>query len=110
MARNKDKDYILKIMSIKAPNGYKFDFTNYLLNPHIAYDYPSFKKTISEDEETATIRRVYYFKYYNGTGEYREEIFTEKKNGDTWQVVHNRTEKVLAESKRFSLKKLITFC
>lgn len=110
MKRNLKKDYIIKLVKTEAPNGYKFDIANYLHNPSYSHDYPAFIKVIDEDEETQTIRRVYYFKYYNGTGEYREETYTLKKNGETWQLVRTQAEKMLEESARFNLKKLLTFC
>ena len=69
MARNLKKDYIKKILSMEAPNGYKFDIANYLYNPAYGNDYPAFQKVIAETEDTETIRRVYYMKHYDGTGE-----------------------------------------
>lgn len=111
MSRNLKRDYILKIMKIDAPNGYKFDLANYLHNPSYHYDYPSFIKEIAEDQETITMRRVYYFKYYNGTGEYREEIYKVNKSEEgTWHIVKNPKENMLEESKRFNINKLLTFC
>ena len=89
MSRNLKPEYINKIRSVEAPNGYKFDIANYLYNPSYDNDYPSFVKMISETEDTQTFRRVYYFKYYNGTGEYT---------------------KVLEASNRYNVKKLLTFC
>lgn len=110
MARNLKTDYIMKILKTNVPNGYKFDLVNYLHNPAFSYEYPSFRKVIGETEDTLTIRRVFYFKYYNGSGEYKEEIFTEKKNGDAWQVVNKIKESVLEKSNRYNIKKLLTFC
>lgn len=110
MARNLKKEYIMKIVKMEVPNGYKFDLANYLHNPAFGYEYPSFKKTIEETEDTLTIRRVFYFKYWDGSGEYKEEIFTVKKNDDVWQVVSTRSESVLEKSNRYNIKKLLTFC
>jgi len=110
MARNRKPEYINKIRKIQAPNGYKFDLANYLCNPSYDYDYPSFIKIISEDETTMTLRRVFYFKYYDGSGEYREEIYKRIKNGSEWQIARNTTENVLEKSNRFNINKLLTFC
>lgn len=110
MARNLKPDYINKVRAIPAPNGYKFDIANYLYNPSLDNEYPAFIKMTSETEDTQTFRRVYYFKYYDGTGEYMEEEFTRKKNGDAWQIVSGRHEKVLEKSNRFNINKLLTFC
>lgn len=110
MSRNLKPEYINKIRTIEAPNGYKFDIANYLYNPSYDNDYPSFVKMISETEDTQTFRRVYYFKYWDGTGEYTEEVFTRKKNGDSWQIVTGRTENILEASNRYNVKKLLTFC
>lgn len=110
MARNTKPEYINKIRALEAPNGYKFDIANYLYNPSYNYEYPSFIKMISETEDTQTFRRVYYFKYWDGSGEYNEETFTHKKNGDSWQIVTCRTEKTLESSNRFNVNKLLTFC
>lgn len=108
--RNRKPEYIKKMINTEAPNGYKFDLANYLYNPSFDYDYPSFLKMIEQTETTETYKRIYYFKYYDGEGEYLEEIFTRIKDGDAWQVVKNRTEKSLEKSNRFNLKKLLSFC
>jgi len=110
MSRNLKPDYIRKLIETQAPNGYKFDAANYLYNPHLSHEYPSFIKTIAETEKTTTIRRVYYFKHYDGTGEYMEETYETEKSGGTWQFVKQRTENILAQSNRFSLKTLLSFC
>lgn len=110
MSRNLKPEYINKIRAIEAPNGYKFDIANYLYNPSLDNEYPSFIKMIEESENLQKFRRVYYFKYYNGSGEYLEEFFTREKNGDKWQIVKNRTENVLEASDRYNIKKLLTFC
>ena len=110
MSRNLKPEYINKIRAIEAPNGYKFDLANYLYNPAYDNEYPAFVKMIDETEDTQTFRRVYYFKYHDGTGEYMEEIFTRKKNGEACQVVSCRTEKLLEASNRYNVKKLLTFC
>lgn len=110
MSRNLKKDYILKIAKMEVPNGYKFDLANYIHNPSCSYDYPSFKKIIEEDSEMITFRRVFYFKYYGGSGEYREEVYKVKKNEEGWQIVKMIKEKMLEESNRYNLKKLLTFC
>ena len=69
MARNLKPEYINKIRKLEAPNGYKFDIANYLYNPAYGNEYPAFQKVIAETETEQTIRRVYYFKHYDGTGE-----------------------------------------
>lgn len=108
MARNTKPEYIKKLLKLEAPKGYKFDVANYLYNPAYGYDYPAFIKIIDEDETTETIRRVYYFKYYGGTGEYKEEIYKRDKSKEGWQVITNRQEKTLEESNRFNLNKLLS--
>lgn len=112
MARNLKKEYIKKMINTVAPNGYKFDLMNYLYNPALENDYPAFRKIIDEDEETYTVRRVYYFKYWNGTGEYIDEIYTVKKNNDDskWVVVDVKSKNILKQSNRFNLNQLLTFC
>lgn len=110
MARNLKPEYIKKIRAIEAPNGYKFDIANYLYNPSYDYEYPSFLKMINESETTQTFRRVYYFKYWDGTGEYKAEVYIREKNGEDWQVINNCTETVLEQSNRFNIKKLLTYC
>ena len=110
MARNLKFEYINRIRKIEAPNGYKFDIANYLYNPAYGYDYPAFVKMIDETETTQTFRRVYYFKYWDGTGEYKAEEYTREKDGGDWQVVKNHTETVLEQSNRYNVNKLLTFC
>lgn len=110
MSRNLKVSYIKKLLETEAPNGYKFDVANYLHNPALYYEYPSFIKLVAEDETTATYRRVYYFKYYDGTGEYLAEVFQRKKNGEEWQVVKKVSEEKLEQANRFNLNKLLSFC
>lgn len=108
--RNLKRDYIKKILTIKAPNGYKFDLANYIGNPAYDYDYPSFYKVIAETDTEITKRRVYYMKYYNGGGEYCAETYTLNKDGDTWQIARNHKSETLEEASRFNINKLLTFC
>lgn len=110
MARNLKPAYINKIRKLEAPNGYRFDIENYLCNPSIDSNYPAFMKVIEETETEEIIRRVYYFKYCDGSGEYKEEIFTRKKDGGEWQVVKHRTEKTLEVASRYNVKRLLQFC
>lgn len=110
MARNLKPEYINKIRKLEAPNGYTFDIANYLYNPAYGNDYPAFMKVIEETETEQTIRRVYYFKHYNGSGEYIAETFTRKKNEDGWQIVKGRREEVLEVASRYNVKKLLQFC
>ncbi len=110
MARNVKRDYIKKILSLEVPNGYRFDIENYLHNPAFKNDYPAFQKVIAETDTVVTVRRVYYMKYYGGTGEYIAETFTYQKDGEAWQVVKNRQEVVLETASRYNVKKLLTFC
>lgn len=111
MARNRSMAFIKRMVGAKAPNGYKFDLSNYLCNPSRDHDYPSFIKKISEDETTETFRSVHYIKFYNGTGEYVEMIFSrEKAEGDGWAICKNLRENTLEPASRFSLNKLLSFC
>ena len=110
MARNLKKDYIAKLIKMETKNGYKFDLANYVANPHLSYEYPTFYKVIDSDDEKETIRRVYYMKYYGGTGEYREEIYKRRHDGGEWYTAMDVKEKTLEESSRFNIKKLISFC
>ena len=110
MARNLKPEYINKIRKLEVPNSYKFDIANYLYNPAYGNEYPAFFKVIAETETEQTIRRVYYFKHYDGTGEYIAETFTRRKDGDAWQVVKSRTKEVLETAGRYNVKKLLTFC
>ena len=111
MSRNLKKEYINKLIKTAAPNGYKFDIANYLYNPSYDCDYPAFIKTIEETPETITIKRIYYFKHYDGSGEYIEEVFSKPgKSGNGWSVTKEISKKVLEESNRFSLKKILEHC
>ena len=110
MARNRTPEYINKVRAIEAPNGYKFDIANYLYNPAYGNEYPAFIKMIDETEGTQTFRRVYYFKYHDGSGEYIAEEYTVEKGSGSWQIAKNRTETILERATRYSIKKLLTFC
>ena len=83
MSRNRTLAYINRFRKMEAPNGYKFDIANYLYNPSMDNEYPAF---------------------------HIAETFTREKNGDAWQVVTNRTQKVLERSNRYNVKKLLSFC
>lgn len=110
MSRNRTPAYINRFRKMEAPNGYKFDIANYLYNPSMDNEYPAFIKMINQTDDIQTFRRVYYFKHYNGDGEYIAEVYTREKNGGEWQVVSNRSEKVLERSSRYNVKKLLSFC
>ncbi len=111
MSRNTKPEYINRIRKTEAPNGYKFDIANYLYNPSYDHDYPSFIKVIAEDEHTRTYRRYYYFKHYNGTGEYltRLETYKDKDGGSGWSFTTPKDETILAHDNRFNLKRLLSF-
>lgn len=109
MSRNLKKEYINKLIKTVAPNGYKFDVANYLYNPACDCEYPAFVKVIEETPETITTKRIYYFKYYDGSGEYIEEIFS-RPNTTGWEITSKKSEKVLEKSNRFSLKKILEYC
>ena len=110
MARNLKRDYLKKLAGIETANGYKVDLANYVYNPNLMYEYPALKKVISETDDTLTLSTVYYFKYYNGGGEYIHQIHTEpKESTNTWFVVRNKEEQTLEEANRFNLNKLIQY-
>lgn len=107
MARNLKKENLKKLAGIETKNGYKVSLADYVYNPALMYNYPVLYKVVDEDEKSRTIRQVYYFKYYDGTGEYITETHTEPRDSsDTWYVIRDKVEKTLEESKRFSLKRL----
>lgn len=109
MSRNLKPEYIRKLIKTEAPKGYKFDLANYLHNPSYAHEYPSFCKTISEDDSAIIQRRVYYMKHYDGSGEYLERMMTFEKtdDGQVWKIAKKVTENILETSNRFNLKKLL---
>ena len=108
MARNLKKDYLKKLLAVKTKNGYTVDVKNYICNPNLAHSYPNLSKIIKETPEELTISTVYYFKYYNGTGEYIHTTHTApNEKAGTWYIAKDKTEVVLEASNRFSLTKLI---
>ena len=112
MARNLKKEYIMKLIKTEAPNGYKFDLANYLHNPSYDHEYPSFRKTIAEDEKTVTINEIRYFKHYDGTGNYESVTSTFEKAGEVggWNIARNVKTEVLGTGNRFNLNTLLSFC
>ena len=101
MSRNLKRDYLKKLIGITTANGYKVDVNNYVYNPNLT-------KVIEETAEAYTISTVYYFKYYNGTGEYIHTVHqAPKQEAGTWYMVKEKSEKVLETSDRFNLNKLI---
>ena len=110
MSRNLKRDYLKKLLSVTTANGYKVDVNNYVYNPHHGHDYPNLTKVIKETPEELTISTVYYFKYYDGTGEYIHTTHTApNEKAGTWYIAKDKTETVLEASSRFSLNKLIKF-
>ena len=111
MARNRKPEYMKKLLKATTPNGYRFDIANYLHNPSLDHEYPSFIKQIAEDEEKTTFRSVHYFKCWNGSGYYVEQVFDRMKaDKDAWVIVKNLRETKLEDSNRFNLTKLLSFC
>lgn len=109
MKRNFKKDYLKKLVNTEI-NGYKFDLANYLHNPHCEYDYPSFEKIINSDDEYIKVERIYYFKYYDGSGQYLKKVYKIPNNNNNWNVIYTLSDKILEESNRFNLNKLLSFC
>lgn len=108
MSRNLKKDYLKKLAGIETANGYKVDLANYVYNPNLMYEYPALKKVIAETDDSLTLSTVYYFKYYNGNGEYIHQIHTEpKESANTWYVVRDKKEETLEVANRFNLKYLM---
>jgi hypothetical protein len=110
MARNLKKDYLKKLIGIRTNNGYKVDVANYIYNPSHDNEYPSLVKILEETEDNITISRVYYFKYYDGTGEYLHKIEKAPKSKDnSWVIVSEKAETKLEANNRFNLNKLIQY-
>ena len=108
MARNLKPANLKKLSQIHTTNGYKIDLANYMYNPSYSHDYPSFIKLISETETHKTYTRLSYFKYYDGSGKYFTETFTNKIDlTNSWSISENTTQTELEKSNRFSLKHLI---
>lgn len=107
MARNLKKDYIKKLLGIETANGYKIDINNYIYNPIVSYDYPTLKKVIEETPEKITYSKIYYMKYWDGTSDYKQEIYEAPKTEETWVVCDLVVDRVLEPGTRFSLNKLI---
>jgi hypothetical protein len=109
MSRNLKSENLKKLSQVKTSNGFKIDLANYMYNPSYDHEYPSLVKLTSETETEKQYMRVYYFKYYGGTGEYLIETYSSKKNDDEnpWSITTNRKEIKLEENNRFNLKHLI---
>ena len=113
MSRNLKKEYLKKLIGIVTPNGYKCDVANYVINPSHSHEYPNFVKMISETDGIRTFRSVRYFKYFDGTGDYEEEIYDVSKADEaasSWVICHNVRTNKLESAPRFSLNKLLSFC
>jgi hypothetical protein len=107
MSRNLKREYLKKLHAIETRNGYRVDLLNYMYNPAHGYEYPALVKSVSETENEITKRRIYYMKFWDGSGAYEVETYTGKKNGDTWQLVNTIEKKVIEANNRFNLNKLI---
>lgn len=109
MARNLKKENLKKLAGIETSNGFKIDLANYIYNPSHNYEYPSLVKLTAKTEKEKQYTKVYYFKYYDGTGKYLLETHTvpKSKEDNTWVITKNHKEIELESSNRFSLKHLI---
>ena len=109
MTRNHKPQNLKKLSQITTTNGFKIDLANYLYNPSYNHDYPSLIKVTAETETEKQYTRVYYFKHYNGNGEYILETYTHKKTNDTnpWRISKKQQEIKLEDNNRFNLKHLI---
>lgn len=107
MARNLKREYLRKLVQIETKNGYKVDLGNYVSNPSFEHEYPGLRKMIEETPEKITYSNVYYFKYYDGTGEYIHKIYSAPNTGETWNIVKVESETKLEASNRFNLNKLV---
>ena len=116
MARNFKIDYLKKLAAITTKNGFKCDLLNYIKNPHLKHSYPNFQKVIEETEEKTVVKSIYFFKYYGGTAEIIEEVYTlskkEAENFGGWCMEQDRKERVLADlgKARFNLNQLLEYC
>lgn len=109
MAKNLKKENLKKLSQVTTSNGFKIDLANYIYNPSYEHDYPSLNKQIGETETEKQYMKVYYFKYYGGTGKYFMETYTSEKSkdGNMWTITKNNKKTELEASNRFSLKHLI---
>ena len=109
MARNLKKENLKKLSQIKTTNGFKIDLANYMYNPSFNHKYPNLIKLTGQTETEKYYTNVYYFKHYNGTGEYIVETYSHKidNNNSTWSIAHNSKQTELETNNRFNLKHLI---
>ena len=107
MSKNLKRDYLKKLHAIETKNGYRVDLLNYMYNPSFGHEYPDLVKTTEETETTITKTRFYYMKFWDGSGAYKMERYTGKKDGDAWQFVDTLEEKTIEANNRFNLNKLI---
>ena len=107
MARNLKPANLKKLSQIQTANGFKVDLANYMYNPSYDHDYPAFIKLTSKTETEKFYTRLYYFKYYDGTGKYFMETYSSQiDHSNSWSIAKNTIQTELEESNRFSLKKL----
>lgn len=107
MSRNLKREYLKKLHAIETRNGYKIDLANYIYNPSHDCEYPALTKIIEETPDSITKNRVFYFKYYDGTGMYQVETYTAPKESGTWVICREKNTKDIEPSNRFNLNKLI---
>lgn len=113
---NRTREQAKKYAAITAPNGYKFDAFRFLYGMSHGDEYPAFIRTVSEDDEKTTYRRIYFFKYWDKSAAICVDTFSIMKNGEAWQVINDnpnyKHEKLaeLPQGARFSVKTLLTYC
>ena len=108
MARNLKRENLKKLSQIETSNGFKIDLANYMYNPSYNHEYPNLIKVTSQTETERFYTNVYYFKHYNGTGEYIMETYSHTiDSSNSWSIANKTKSTELESNNRFSMKHLI---
>lgn len=107
------KNY-LKYKAINI-NGFEIDLMSLVYGFAHGDEYPKLKKK-EDTGDRIKFTCYYYFKHYDGTGEYLcEEYFADKKEIDpskniNYFIAKDRKERIIENSNRFNLNRLIALC
>lgn len=107
MARNLKRDYLKKLQAVETANGYKVALAQYVYGMAHGDEYPALSKVIETTDKEVKYSKVYYFKYYDGSGKYFRRVYTVPNNKELVSIANVLEDTELEASNRYNLNKLI---
>ena len=90
-----------------APMGWTFDKMRFLYPFEHGDEYPQYFRTIEKNAEYEIIESIYYFKRFNGTGDYKTKKTKFLNNGERVKTGKEIETRAIESASRFNLKRLL---